>query len=334
MGQVGGQGQVGKKREAAQEQGPAKKRPYVAAPLSHLSQEGITMEMVKQNAQQDWRQRLDCAMVAPASAPDTSARHPDSPSCDVCSVEKWDRAHFCWNEKCPVSPVYFRLACMVGGGQGWLEATEVEGEVEAEGEVEEEAEVEVEAEVAMEADSDGEVTETAVCATSILSSPSVSAPPAPTTAPVPASRELPTPYPETIVLGGVVYRREGPSYPAIDYLELPAMLGARMATQAGGAGAGGASKAHRPRTRSPPLEDSLNALFLRHLHLPTLPRNYSESTLGETDSEQNSPPTLSHSGSLASLADAIAADSAEGAERVKEIWDGGDGDAEVETAEA
>jgi hypothetical protein len=29
--------------------------------------------------------------------------------CDVCSTEKWGNAKFCWNEGCPISPVYYKL---------------------------------------------------------------------------------------------------------------------------------------------------------------------------------------------------------------------------------
>jgi hypothetical protein len=36
----------------------------------------------------------------------------------VCALEKWPGAKFCWNESCPVSPVYFKLTGVVVPGPG------------------------------------------------------------------------------------------------------------------------------------------------------------------------------------------------------------------------
>lgn len=33
----------------------------------------------------------------------------DETFCEVCSFEQWPSSKFCWNERCPISPVYYKL---------------------------------------------------------------------------------------------------------------------------------------------------------------------------------------------------------------------------------
>jgi len=57
----------------------------------------------------DWKQQLDAALVTDALFERQAARVFDESHCDVCSLDKWPGAKFCWNECCPISPIYFKL---------------------------------------------------------------------------------------------------------------------------------------------------------------------------------------------------------------------------------
>jgi len=57
----------------------------------------------------DWKQQLDAVLVTDALFERQAARLFEESHCEVCSVDKWPGAKFCWNEACPISPVYFKL---------------------------------------------------------------------------------------------------------------------------------------------------------------------------------------------------------------------------------
>ena len=57
----------------------------------------------------DWKQQLDATLITDALFERQAARIFDETHCDVCSVDKWPNAKFCWNENCPISPVYYKL---------------------------------------------------------------------------------------------------------------------------------------------------------------------------------------------------------------------------------
>ncbi|KAJ1440622.1 hypothetical protein B484DRAFT_141162 [Ochromonadaceae sp. CCMP2298] len=75
----------------------------------------------------DWKQQIDSSMVHCVTFERASARGFDANHCDVCSHEKWNCARFCWNEHCPVSPVYYKLTgADLGRGVSAVEAREME----------------------------------------------------------------------------------------------------------------------------------------------------------------------------------------------------------------
>lgn len=57
----------------------------------------------------DWKQQIDATLVTDALFERQSARMFEEAHCEVCSLDKWPGAKFCWNESCPISPVYFKL---------------------------------------------------------------------------------------------------------------------------------------------------------------------------------------------------------------------------------
>ena len=75
----------------------------------------------------DWKQQLDATLVNNALFERQAARMFEEAHCDVCSVEKWPGAKFCWNEGCPISPVYFKLtgAARVAPGESAAAAATV-----------------------------------------------------------------------------------------------------------------------------------------------------------------------------------------------------------------
>ena len=58
----------------------------------------------------DWKQRIDTSLVHEIEFESSIAQEFDETAyCEVCSLEKWCNAKFCWNESCPVSPIYYKL---------------------------------------------------------------------------------------------------------------------------------------------------------------------------------------------------------------------------------
>eukprot|EP00428_Durinskia_dybowskii_P073215 CAMPEP_0170397256 /NCGR_PEP_ID=MMETSP0117_2-20130122/22777_1 /TAXON_ID=400756 /ORGANISM="Durinskia baltica, Strain CSIRO CS-38" /LENGTH=700 /DNA_ID=CAMNT_0010653745 /DNA_START=102 /DNA_END=2204 /DNA_ORIENTATION=- len=57
----------------------------------------------------DWKQQIDATLITDALFERQAARMFEESHCEVCSVDRWPGAKFCWNENCPVSPVYFKL---------------------------------------------------------------------------------------------------------------------------------------------------------------------------------------------------------------------------------
>lgn len=57
----------------------------------------------------DWKQQLDATLVTDALFERQAARAFEESHCEVCSLDKWAGAKFCWNEACPISPIYFKL---------------------------------------------------------------------------------------------------------------------------------------------------------------------------------------------------------------------------------
>jgi hypothetical protein len=67
---------------------------------------------------QDWKQQIDSIMVNNPYMERQVAKAFDDAHCEVCALEKWPGARFCWNESCPVSPVYFKLTGVAVPGPG------------------------------------------------------------------------------------------------------------------------------------------------------------------------------------------------------------------------
>jgi hypothetical protein len=57
----------------------------------------------------DWKQQLEATLVTDALFERQAARMFEESHCEVCGVDRWPGARFCWNESCPISPVYFKL---------------------------------------------------------------------------------------------------------------------------------------------------------------------------------------------------------------------------------
>lgn len=57
----------------------------------------------------DWKQQIDVSIVHCTGFERQRAQLFEDTHCEVCNLEKWSNAKFCWNESCPVSPVYFKL---------------------------------------------------------------------------------------------------------------------------------------------------------------------------------------------------------------------------------
>lgn len=96
---------------ATQQRAPIRPSAFIEAKKSYIS------KYVQRHSQKisnrpnlvDWKQQLDAALVTDALFERQAARAFDESHCDVCSLDKWPGAKFCWNECCPISPIYFKL---------------------------------------------------------------------------------------------------------------------------------------------------------------------------------------------------------------------------------
>jgi hypothetical protein len=58
----------------------------------------------------DWKYRIDASLHTHSRDFEVqAARLFDETHCEVCHLEKWPAAKFCWSENCPISPVYYKL---------------------------------------------------------------------------------------------------------------------------------------------------------------------------------------------------------------------------------
>eukprot|EP01038_Epipyxis_sp_PR26KG_P004617 gene4617-6495_t len=56
-----------------------------------------------------WKSKINSAIFHDEQYEASAAQLADDSFCNVCHVEKWSNAKFCWNELCPSSAVYYKL---------------------------------------------------------------------------------------------------------------------------------------------------------------------------------------------------------------------------------
>lgn len=92
--------------------GPPLKDPaFIEAKKSYITKY-VNRQLQKINGRPnlvDWKQQIDVGIVNCTVFERQTARMFEESHCEVCNLEKWSNAKFCWNESCPVSPVYFKL---------------------------------------------------------------------------------------------------------------------------------------------------------------------------------------------------------------------------------
>lgn len=92
--------------------GPPLKNPaYIDAKRSYITKY-VNRHLQKINGRPnlvDWKQQIDVGIVNCTVSERHTAQLFEDTHCEVCNLEKWSNAKFCWNESCPVSPVYFKL---------------------------------------------------------------------------------------------------------------------------------------------------------------------------------------------------------------------------------
>lgn len=54
----------------------------------------------------EWKVRLNASLFSDQVRAVQAARAFDESVCDACCLERWPGAKFCWNERCPTSPIY------------------------------------------------------------------------------------------------------------------------------------------------------------------------------------------------------------------------------------
>ena len=57
----------------------------------------------------DWKYKLNDCLGNTRLHELQAARIFDDSYCEICCVEKWPSAKFCWNESCPASPIWYKL---------------------------------------------------------------------------------------------------------------------------------------------------------------------------------------------------------------------------------
>ena len=96
----------------ASTRGPPLKNPaYIDAKRSYITKY-VNRHLQKINGRPnlvDWKQQIDVGIVNCTVSERRTAQLFEDTHCEVCNLEKWSNAKFCWNESCPVSPVYFKL---------------------------------------------------------------------------------------------------------------------------------------------------------------------------------------------------------------------------------
>jgi len=92
--------------------GPPLKNPaHIEAKKSYITKY-VNRHLQKINGRPnlvDWKQQIDVGIVNSTIFERQTAQLFEETYCEVCNLEKWSNAKFCWNEGCPVSPVYFKL---------------------------------------------------------------------------------------------------------------------------------------------------------------------------------------------------------------------------------
>jgi hypothetical protein len=90
---------------------PLKNSAYIDAKRSYITKY-VNRHLQKINGRPnlvDWKQQIDVGIVNCTVSERHTAQLFEDTHCEVCNLEKWSNAKFCWNESCPVSPVYFKL---------------------------------------------------------------------------------------------------------------------------------------------------------------------------------------------------------------------------------